>query len=429
MVKVKEVAEREELTPEQDAMITQLLDKISNPLPKFLQVLDEGDRRIMVSKFLVARRWKPADAEDMLRKTIAFREEQKFDDLCWFPSAYPIRGYDQQDINRALNAEPRVAGDWYDHAVKAILPTFGMNYHYYDKTGHPVYIERSGVIHLRECIGRMRKMCKVGEDPAAIGIRFHCGLNETGGRLARYMDKKIREETHGERRVLGITAVLDASGLGYAHMWNPAIDIFKKILTVDQSYYPEGLHRLFVVNCPSMIMFAYSLVKGHLDPRLQAKIVFVNPKETTETLLQVIDADKLPAFLGGKCECEGGCVPMPKDGEDTFAEDIGDSFTEDVKVHAGEDLVKEFALLPREQITWEFLSTTGHDVRFDAKFVDAHGNTTVVVAPHKLKDSSESFEAANHGKLVLTWDNTHSWLKAKKLQIRIIRSHSQRNCS
>jgi hypothetical protein len=178
-----------------------------------------------------------------------------------------------------------------------------------------------------------------------------------------------------------------------------------------------------------MIMFAYSIVRHALDPRLQQKVVFLNPVETPEALLQVIDADKLPAFLGGKCECEGGCVPMPKDGEDTFAEDIGDSFTEDVKVHAGEDLVKEFALLPREQITWEFLSTTGHDVRFDAKFVDAHGNTTVVVAPHKLKDSSESFEAANHGKLVLTWDNTHSWLKAKKLQIRIIRSHSQRNCS
>ena len=295
MVKIKDVPEMDPMNEEQESKVTELLGKITAafvPLPLLFSDASDDDRRILAYKFLVARKWKVIDAEKMIHETVDFRRGRGLDTARWFPSPYPLRGFDQDDVIKTLGLEPRVPGDWYDKAVKAVLPTYPFNYHAYDKLGHPVYIERPGSSHVKACVERLRKLCRVGETPAEIGVRLHCGMNETGAKLLKYMDKKTIAETNGRRRVLGVTAILDCAGLGYGHLYNAGLEVFKAELHADQSYYPEGLHQLFAVNCPSMIMFAYSIVRHALDPRLQQKVVFLNPVETPEALLQVIDAGR-----------------------------------------------------------------------------------------------------------------------------------------
>ena len=50
----------------------------------------------------------------------------------------------------------------------------------------------------------------------------------------------------------------------------------------------------------------WNTIKHTLDPGTRAKIHVVNVKQTREKLLEVIDADQLPYFLGGECRCDGG---------------------------------------------------------------------------------------------------------------------------
>ena len=50
----------------------------------------------------------------------------------------------------------------------------------------------------------------------------------------------------------------------------------------------------------------WSVIKGWLDPVTVAKI-FSTSGDPSKELLAQIPAENLPADLGGKCMCEGGC--------------------------------------------------------------------------------------------------------------------------
>jgi len=59
----------------------------------------------------------------------------------------------------------------------------------------------------------------------------------------------------------------------------------------------------------SFFSAAWSVVKGFLDERTVAKIKILGGS-FQKPLLEVIDAENLPSFLGGKCTCaeHGGCM-------------------------------------------------------------------------------------------------------------------------
>lgn len=69
--------------------------------------------------------------------------------------------------------------------------------------------------------------------------------------------------------------------------------------------YPENMGCMFVVNAPFVFSAAWSIVKGFLDERTVAKIK-INPKQ--KEIFECIDENDLPVFLGGKCNCPGGCM-------------------------------------------------------------------------------------------------------------------------
>ena len=78
---------------------------------------------------------------------------------------------------------------------------------------------------------------------------------------------------------------------------------------VGSDYYPEIMGNLFVVNAPFLFAGVWSIVKSFLDERTRAKIKIIGGGFKS-TLLEFVDADSLPKFLGGNCECEGpgGCT-------------------------------------------------------------------------------------------------------------------------
>ena len=79
---------------------------------------------------------------------------------------------------------------------------------------------------------------------------------------------------------------------------------------IAQDYYPETMGAVYVVNAPMLFAALYAIVKGFLDERTRSKIR-IHSSNWQPVLLEAIDAENLPTFLGGTCTCahvEGGCL-------------------------------------------------------------------------------------------------------------------------
>lgn len=68
-------------------------------------------------------------------------------------------------------------------------------------------------------------------------------------------------------------------------------------------YYPETLHKCFIVNAPFIFPALWAVIKPFLDEKTARKVT-IRGSDYKDLLLEEIDADLLPAFLGGKCTCK-----------------------------------------------------------------------------------------------------------------------------
>jgi hypothetical protein len=64
--------------------------------------------------------------------------------------------------------------------------------------------------------------------------------------------------------------------------------------------------KFYVINAPWGFSTVWSLVKGWLDEATVAKIHILG-SSYKDDLLKQIPASSLPKYLGGSCECPGGC--------------------------------------------------------------------------------------------------------------------------
>jgi hypothetical protein len=100
--------------------------------------------------------------------------------------------------------------------------------------------------------------------------------------------------------------IMDAKGVSLTSA--PSVyGYLGKASGISQNYYPERLGKLYVINAPWGFSTVFAVVKRFLDPVTVAKIHILGSGYKTELLSQ-IPAENLPASLGGKCECVGGCM-------------------------------------------------------------------------------------------------------------------------
>uniref|UniRef100_A0A7S0WUC2 CRAL-TRIO domain-containing protein n=1 Tax=Pyramimonas obovata TaxID=1411642 RepID=A0A7S0WUC2_9CHLO len=76
-----------------------------------------------------------------------------------------------------------------------------------------------------------------------------------------------------------------------------------------QDNYPEQLGGAYLVNAPWIFSTIWSAVSVFLDKRTRSKVQVLSAgAKQKKALLEVIDADTLPEYLGGTCKCKGGCL-------------------------------------------------------------------------------------------------------------------------
>ncbi|KAL3508309.1 hypothetical protein ACH5RR_027710 [Cinchona calisaya] len=180
--------------------------------------------------------------------------------------------------------------------LEEVLQYYPQGYHGVDREGRPVYIERLGQAHP----GKLMRITTIDRY-----LKYH----------VQEFEKAIYEKFAAcsfaaKRRICSNTTILDVQGLGTKNFSRVAANLLASMTKIDNSYYPETLHRMFIVNAgPGFKKVLWPAAQKFLEAKTIAKIQVLEPKSLGK-LLEAIDSSQLPDFLGGSCTCtvEGGCL-------------------------------------------------------------------------------------------------------------------------
>ncbi|XP_009763043.1 phosphatidylinositol/phosphatidylcholine transfer protein SFH11 isoform X1 [Nicotiana sylvestris] len=168
-------------------------------------------------------------------------------------------------------------------------------FHGVDRYGRPIYIERIGMVNLN----RLLEVTTIERF-----VKYHVTEQEKTLNW-RYPACSLAAKKH----IASTVSILDVKDVGMSNFSKPARYLFLEIQKIDSHYYPETLHRLFIINAGSGFKVLWKAIKTFLDQRTLAKIQVLG-SNYSKTLLEVIDPSNLPTFFGGNCTCSdyGGCL-------------------------------------------------------------------------------------------------------------------------
>uniref|UniRef100_K3WSE6 CRAL-TRIO domain-containing protein n=1 Tax=Globisporangium ultimum (strain ATCC 200006 / CBS 805.95 / DAOM BR144) TaxID=431595 RepID=K3WSE6_GLOUD len=102
-------------------------------------------------------------------------------------------------------------------------------------------------------------------------------------------------------RVYKHICIVDLKGLGMKHVSRSIINYLKPIFDIGQMYYPETLHRLYLINAPFVFYGAWKMIASLIDPETREKIqVFKEGDKFLEAAQSHdIPLESIPVYLGG----------------------------------------------------------------------------------------------------------------------------------
>ncbi|CAL1296152.1 unnamed protein product [Larinioides sclopetarius] len=384
------VSQELQLTPTEREAVEEISRRISKDLPR--KIYDEA---FMYYRFLKARDFDVDAAEQMVRQSLQWRKENNVDKILT------------------------------DYKLPEILQTFFKNVLFgYDKEGCPIYYMPVGKHDVRG----LHMSARYPDIEKAI-VR----LAEEAEKILDKQSKKLN------KCVEGLVNIYDMDGLTFGTAtYKKGIETVIKLLKMQQDNYPERMKAFYIINASSLFTMPFNIVKSFLNSRMLSKFHVYGTEEWKEVLLESIDADQLPVFLGGtRTDPDGN--PLGK----TFMNQ-GGKVNEKYYMHKSVNSLEKSPgvkkiTLPRASfnevtveieeagsiIEWEFETKT-RDIGFGLFYKDIDGEEekmTELVELQRLEteDFSEvgMYKCDKKGEYVILFDNSYSWIRSKEVFYRI----------
>lgn len=82
-------------------------------------------------------------------------------------------------------------------------------------------------------------------------------------------------QQHG-RHIETVTSIIDLEGLSYErHYYWPGINVFRELLSIFETNYPEQTRRIIVLRAPKVFPVAYNLIKPFMDEKTRNRVIIL----------------------------------------------------------------------------------------------------------------------------------------------------------
>ncbi|KAF8794832.1 SEC14-like protein 2 like protein [Argiope bruennichi] len=386
----------EDISPAQVAAVKELKNRTINDVtPKMLE------DNYLFYRFLKAREFDLQKAEDMLRKNIAWRKRYNVDTI--------LTDY----------TPPEVLEKYYP-----------VSFIGYDKNGFPVrYIDFA--TDQKGIYNSVKKSDLV---------KFSIYKLEQDSELLKAQSQKLGKP------ITKVSYIYNFEGMTISKATDKtSIELLLLGARIFQDNYPERLKEIYVINAAAYFSIMFSVVKT-LAPQLFNKIYILGAEKWREELIEVIDADALPAFLGGnKTDSDGNplCKTFIIHGT-TIPESYYLKKSEKNLLHSPEAKKLTVTRLSKENLTfeveegnslleWEF-ETKNKDIAFGVYFKENSHNESkpVELLPKRRIDTyyepeTGIFKCEQPGTYIVVFDNSYSWLFEKEVYYKIKIVHPNEN--
>jgi len=236
-----------------------LLNQEGIEIPRHMRFAGDLDATLL--RFLRARKFNLEKTFEMITECIKWRKENNVETI----------------LDRPFDSKK----------LSVIRANSQSGYYGYDKKGQPIYIDRPGKLNVQKLLN---------SDITNEDILFkHVQEME-------YMANVILWEAseRAGHTIDSCLMILDVGGVKISDFTKEVKSILNTITKVDQDNYPETNGGTLIVNSSFIFTAIYRVVEAFLDKRTREKIkVLGTDKKSRARLLQYVEEDQLPQFLGG----------------------------------------------------------------------------------------------------------------------------------
>lgn len=278
------------------------------PIPDIHKVSDCD----LIYRFLIARRMDETLAINDLLHYIAFREKYNMNAIIWDREVEStFNGLDGEELLQLVMAEMKKKNSTSADKVKLPRPLLQAGWAAWnsgvDKQGHVIFYQRPNPKELamlekrwpyveNEYDCRNPDFHSVTPPYSNMLTRVYLRVLEKGRRISRLLNYNqqhiIRE---GLRYVGGVqptsadtfmdngsgaTCLVDVGSVKVAHITSSkckrAFKLFRILSLIGQSYFPENMHRMIIMNGGFVFNMLFKLIRPWLDPQTQKKIILLS---------------------------------------------------------------------------------------------------------------------------------------------------------